>query len=126
MMFFEFTQNNSFGHFDVDEHVCHRVIIEADTEADAVSFAEELGCYWDGVADGIDCPCCGDRWYKCPDVIKAFPYKYSSTRKFKTIDEYASYLADDFGWTSPDVRVFFKDGTMKEYFSSNVRPKFHL
>jgi len=27
--FYEFNQNNSGGYFDVDENVCHRVIIEA-------------------------------------------------------------------------------------------------
>ena len=27
--FYEFNQNNSGGFFDVDENVCHRVIIEA-------------------------------------------------------------------------------------------------
>ena len=61
-MFYEFRQNNSGGYFDVDENLCHRLYIEADTQSEAISKAEELGCYWDGVDNGIDCPCCGDRW----------------------------------------------------------------
>jgi hypothetical protein len=63
-MFYEFRQNNSGGSFDVNDKLCHVMIIEADTEAEAVNKAEELGCYWDDVvwtsADGrrdivLDC-----------------------------------------------------------------------
>lgn len=61
-MFYGFNQNNSGGHFVVDDSLCHRLFIEADDKDEAISKAEELGCYWDGVDKGIDCPCCGDRW----------------------------------------------------------------
>lgn len=61
-MFYEFIQNNSYGYFDVNDKVCHRIIIEADSGSEAIEKAEEIGCYWDGVSKGIDCSCCGDRW----------------------------------------------------------------
>lgn len=64
MNWYEFTQNNSGGYFDVDDKVCHRLFIEAESFDDAVEKAENLGCYWDGVSNLIDCPCCGDRWSK--------------------------------------------------------------
>jgi hypothetical protein len=32
-MFYEFSQNNSGGSFDVNDKLCHVMIIEADTEA---------------------------------------------------------------------------------------------
>ena len=40
--FYEFNQNNSGGHFDVDENVCHRVIIEAMDEKHAVALFEPM------------------------------------------------------------------------------------
>lgn len=61
-MFFEFNQNNSGGSFDVNDKVCHRLFIEASSHDEATEKAESLGCYWNGVADGMDCSCCGDRW----------------------------------------------------------------
>ena len=61
---YEFTQNNSGGSFVVDDKVCHRIYIEAENFKEAVAIAESLGCYWNGCAKGIDCPCCGDRWSK--------------------------------------------------------------
>ena len=39
--FYEFNQNNSGGHFDVDENVCHRVIIEAMDEKHAVALLNQ-------------------------------------------------------------------------------------
>lgn len=68
MKFWEISQNNSGGSFDVDSKVCHRMIIEAETEEQATQIAEDLGCYWNGVEDGRDCECCGDRWYGVDEV----------------------------------------------------------
>ena len=82
MKFFEFSQNNTGGSFDVDENVAHRVLIEADTADEAIEKAESLGMYWDGVENGMDCPCCGDRWYRpWGDDGKEFPYTYGSFEK---------------------------------------------
>lgn len=64
MNWYCFEQNNSGGSFVVDNKVCSRLFIESESFEDAVEKAEELGCYWDGVDNSIDCPCCGDRWSK--------------------------------------------------------------
>lgn len=161
-MFYQFNQNNSFGRFEVDDKVCHRLFIEADSSEEAISKAEELGCYWNGVAEGIDCPCCGDRWntyynkididkwkiegYKVEiydgiynDTIQEWEkrygkftivekphfetHKYIGSRSyvgyisFASIEEYAQFLADEYGWTVPDARIFYKDKTVKEIYS---------
>lgn len=159
-MFYEFNQNNSGGDFIVNDEVCHRLIIEAENEEDAISKAEDLGCYWDGVSKGIDCPCCGDRWYPnayeinlmklaadgCsvsildgiyPDTVAEWNRRYGKYKalvppEFKTIhsrryegkicfdsiEEYVQYLADEYGWTSPDARIFYKDGKVTEIYTS--------
>lgn len=163
-MFYEFAQNNSGGRFIVDDKVCHRLLIEADDKYEAVSIAEDLGCYWDGVSDGIDCPCCGDRWDSdCDDIPidkystegyrvhvygeicdktiarwnekygkyeqilpptfeKGFFSKtYSGKIRMRNIEEYAQFMADEYGFTFPDARIYYKDGCVKEIFASEER-----
>ena len=159
-MFYLFDQNNSYGKFVVNDKVCHRLFIEADSEETAYSVAESLGCYWYGVDAGIDCPCCGDRWdspdiidiakinqegysvteyilrdrdeaidsynkkygkYLCvrqPSIVQS-PYGslgYTGKIGFRNIEEYAQYLADNCGFTTPDARIYYKNGTVKEIF----------
>lgn len=115
---FEFSQNNSGGRFHVDDKVCHRLFIEADNEAEAIQKAESLGVYFDGVAEGLDCPCCGDRWHS-PVEVK-FPYQfkdylYGKDKVFETPREYAQYLTDNYGCTDPDARLFYKSGTIVSF-----------
>lgn len=156
-----FDQNNSGGSFVVNDKVCHRLFIEAESFDDAVEKAEDIGCYWNGVEEGRDCPCCGDRWNNWNDdpvdieEYKTEGYKvgiydniYSDTRstweekyrrygvieepkfetryslkkyagkiRFNNIEEYAQYLANEYGWTVPDARVYYNDGNVKEIFS---------
>jgi epoxyqueuosine reductase QueG len=65
MAFFEFNQNNTGGSFDFDEKrgISHWVIIEAANAQQANERAESIGLYFNGCDDGVDCSCCGDRWY---------------------------------------------------------------
>lgn len=155
-MFYEIDQNNSYGVFDVTDTLCHRLFIEADSVEQATAKAEELGCYWDGVSNGVDCPCCGDRWYqpispldmtkitgngysvyvfgterewwkkfggyevvKKPqaDITYGFTMTTGSVR-FHNIEEYAQYLADAHGWTTPDARIYYADGKVVEIHKS--------
>lgn len=169
--FYEVTQNNSGGSFDVDATVCHRLFIEANSENEADEIAENLGCYWNGVENDRDCSCCGDRWYgsievkledintkwkgheiyewldkKRGNVIKdvaiqdlksrypgatwlsepVLEEKYGSTRVIgrigiDNIEQYAQVMADQYGWTRPDCRIFYKNGEVKEIFSKKVK-----
>jgi hypothetical protein len=152
--FYEFNQNNSGGSFDVDENVCHRVIIEATDANHALAIFEPMIENQSG-----SCPCCGDRWYTYdPDEINLDEWKekgysvgvyshypdaeqrwfklygefprieeptwktrYSSkefTGKiyFENIEQYCQFMANAYGWTVPDVRIHFLDGTKKEIF----------
>jgi hypothetical protein len=163
--FYEITQNNSGGSFAVNDKLCHRLFIEAKSEKEATRIAEDLGCYWDGVDKGIDCECCGDRWYGVDEVdlnnintkwngyevsfrldsnkkneninkdvaiqnLKAiYPGAtwlkepiYSSTRvigriKLDNIEQYAQVMANLYGQTTPDCRIFYKNGEVKEIFT---------
>lgn len=114
---YQFNQNNSGGYFITNDKVCHRLLIEAETFTEAVEKAEDLGCYWDGVSKGIDCSCCGDRWSQWDDEPVNLTGIAWKDLNFSTIEEYAQYFADDFGWTTPEIRLYYKDGNVKEIFS---------
>lgn len=56
---FGFRQNNSNGYFIGDPWV----VVMATSEREALRVATTHGgVYFDGVAEGRDCECCGDRW----------------------------------------------------------------
>ena len=68
---FRFWQNNSGGGWADIEPVTpnvrtdgHDVYIEAESSDEADKIAEANGIYFGGVSEGIDCECCGDRWYR--------------------------------------------------------------
>jgi hypothetical protein len=65
--FFTFRQNNSGGIDHIDENLNRYVIIEANDAQHANERAQEIGIYFDGVSDGTDCDCCGDRWHRVYD-----------------------------------------------------------
>ena len=112
---YEFKQNNSGGSFVVDDKVCHRIYIEAEDFREAVIIAESLGCYWNGVEKGIDCPCCGSRWSKWDNQ----PIDFDDNNS-KSIAEYAQKMTNEYGWTYPDERIYYKNGDVKEIFSNMV------
>lgn len=62
-MFYTFEQNNSGGHFVLTDDLTHFVIVEAKSEEEACEKLIALGAYFDGCEAGMDCRCCGDRWY---------------------------------------------------------------
>lgn len=62
-MFYRYTQINVGGHY-VGPQV---VIVEAAGLPEAEVIATGAGVYFDGVAAGNDCVCCGDRWTRYAD-----------------------------------------------------------
>lgn len=139
--------------FRMINKICRILFIEADSLKEAVSKAEELGCYWDGTELGIDCSCCVDRWLKpfygygevfpkefevsdwhsldcwyrkygryevVEKPVRGFSVRVSSCYegkiKINNIEDYAQYLVIKYGCTTPDVRIYYKDGSVKEIF----------
>lgn len=41
-------------------------------------------------------------------------YSCTAKLKFNTVEDYAVYLAQEYGWTSPDSRIFYANGTIVE------------
>lgn len=65
-MFYHFRQNNSGGSFTVDHTrgISVNVIVEGETLDEITERAKNIGLYFNGVNEGCDCECCGDRWYE--------------------------------------------------------------
>lgn len=115
MKWYEFSQNNSGGEFDVNDNVCHRVFIQSENEEKATEKAVKLGMYFDGVAGGMDCECCGDRWSNPCELT--FPYKYTNEMTFETVEDFAQYLANEYGFTVPDCYLYYGNGKKKKIFT---------
>ena len=112
--FFEFSQNNSGGFFDVDDNVCHNVVIEANDKNHAISiFAPMIE------NQSHSCPCCGDRWM--PEYADEIDMKFDNNT-FQSIEQYCQFIANRYGWTKPDYRIHFLDGTKKDIFSERIKP----
>jgi len=109
MAFYMWDQNNSGGSFVVNENLSHRVVIEAKNKEEAESKASYFGIYYDGVEEGIDCKCCGDRWYKDYYELDC-----------EGMDTYLQNLADEYGWEDPDIIVHYLDGTKKTFTGNGV------
>ena len=67
--YYTFNQNNSGGIFydRPKSGISATVIIEARSAKEANRLAEDIGIYFDGCDNGIDCECCGNRWYRVSD-----------------------------------------------------------
>lgn len=111
-MFYEYDQNNSGGSFIVNDDVTYNVIIEADSAKEANAKAEEVGLYFNGIADdGPDCPCCGDRWSRAwSDDGEETPMIYDTP-----VEEYSEYWATG---SEPWAHVYYKDGTKRSFARS--------
>jgi hypothetical protein len=93
-MFYRYRQNNSGGGFmvDKDRGVGHTVFIEAVDSTEASRKAQEIGIYFDGVDNGDDCECCGDRWMDYPDAIAVISKQDLPKSYFN--DQYFIHYAD--------------------------------
>jgi hypothetical protein len=107
-MFYTYSQNNSGGSFKVNSDVTQYVIIEADNHNDANEKAEFIGLYWNGVDEGNDCECCGDRWFPS--------YAAAGTKKPEIYCEDPALHANAFAKTGePYCHVYFLNGSKQTY-----------
>lgn len=68
-MFICFRQNNSGGSYDIDDNLSPLVVVEGNDYDHCVERAEAIGIYFNGVNRGLDCECCGNRWYRGDEVL---------------------------------------------------------
>ena len=110
-MFYHFSQNNSGGVWCTP---AINVIIEADSPQEANDIARDNDLYFDGVDGGMDCECCGDRWYP---VSKEEGFNVPSVYG-QELGIVHKYSLTPIRWGSekvPDAIVFFKNGDIQKY-----------
>jgi hypothetical protein len=144
--FYEYCQNNSGGGFDTDDNLTHRIIVEATSENEAIRIGKNLGIYFNGCDEGLDCDCCGDRWYHPHEVRLNFgsfsqdealavgkeyqgtvcdtakPYKdRTKDFHFQNVEEYARFMAERWGYKFddqiPDTRIHYLDGRVQGFYT---------
>lgn len=122
-MFYHYNQNNSGGHFILNEEtgITNHVIVEADTPAKADERAEEIGVYFDGCEDGQDCPCCGDRWCTASD------WNSDETPKvYNTPVEEFNVTKQEMMWIKTpgrEIAVHYLDGRIEWFPKVNPTPE---
>lgn len=107
--FFTYNQNNSGGFFVINKEkgIGEYVIVEAMNLNDADARAEAIGLYFNGVEDGMDCGCCGDRWYSPYDDGSEEPLIYDRTPEdYKNGDNWSK---------NKTIAVHYLDGEVKCY-----------
>tara|TARA_R110000824_G_scaffold13973_2_gene60077 strand:+ start:381 stop:707 length:327 start_codon:yes stop_codon:yes gene_type:complete len=60
-MIYSFRQNNSGGYYNQPAKFV--LVKDAHDSEHATEIALAAGVYFNGVANGSDCSCCGDRWH---------------------------------------------------------------
>jgi len=105
--FYHFRQNNSGGqfHFKKDRGITVNVIVEAVDAGHANSRATSTGLYFNGVHDGSDCSCCGDRWDRVNEEdARDFPHIYGTL-----VENHKDYKSGDYD----HVAIHRLDGTVE-------------
>lgn len=105
---FLFRQNNSGGFFHTDANVCRQVYIQAETPDQANARAEELGIYFGGVASGLDCECCGNRWSRV-DEYDRVTFGEHVTSIIEQIKHDAA-AESTYWWTDPGAILHYANG----------------
>jgi hypothetical protein len=106
MNYYMWRQNNTGGSFITDDDVSRFVVIEADSYADAEEKAFSFGIYYDGVDDGRDCSCCGDRWYR-GDLVEV--------DEGDSIEDYLQRNEDEYSWRDTMTILHLADGSKKTF-----------
>lgn len=112
MNFYHFRQNNSGGRFVQNDDLDVSVLIEANDAREANDLAERIGIYFDGVANDMDCECCGDRWHPVSDYDgKPFPHRYGEILEKNEAGEYITEFNG--GWRKERIVIHSHDSFFK-------------
>jgi len=102
-MFYTFRQNNSGGEYDINDKVNEIVIVEAESADEANLKAEEVGIYFNGVENDLDCECCGDRWDAICEEAEGFDVPTYYDRPITKVGSKQT--------NKTDVVIYYKDGS---------------
>jgi hypothetical protein len=114
--FYSFDKNHSDGSFGIGQNLT-MMIVEANSEEEALLIAEGLGASFDYCETNTGCECCGDGF----DMSECEVDLECGGLNFANIEEYSKYMTEKFGKlfskNLPYCRIHFLDGTVKEFYS---------
>lgn len=84
MAWYRFNQNNTGGKWQGPAMI---VGVEAESVADALYIAPRFGLYFNGCDAGLDCKCCGDRWYEPQEYAREDIRGYFDSNQFGLRDQ---------------------------------------
>jgi hypothetical protein len=112
-MWYLFRQNNSGGYVVQDKNVDWEVYIEAPTPRVANARAEDVGIYFNGVKQGRDCSCCGDRWNEVDEYSDAvLDYTEAQDARAKFCKRYGNKLG--YAWVAHHLNGTIERGTFPD------------
>lgn len=118
--FYLFSQNNSGGDWDLShQNLGIYTYIEANSEEEAISRAEEAGMYFDGVSKGVDCDCCGDRWKRECEKIKPKTNYFDDSYK-DALERIVLELAERDLGVGQKSTVVYLDGQVTTYTCKSI------
>ena len=93
------------------------VIVEANSKEEADNKAESIGLYWNGVDEGHDCKCCGNRWPNCYIDVNDTPHVWDQ-------DVSTSYTTN-YIWMKNKEEVFihYLDGKVNGHIATKPTAK---
>lgn len=116
--FYKFRQNNSGGHFTDDPNLGVYTYIEAHSEEEAFKRAEKLGIYFDGVAKGVDCKCCGDRWKR--ECKKVDPESVEGVSYDQLVNQTAKNELEELGCVGERATLIYLSERVKTYTCTSI------
>jgi hypothetical protein len=121
--FFEYSQNNSGGGFDYDTNdgISVLVIIEAPDAETADFKARRIGIYFDGIDAGVDCDCCGDRWYSAHGGGDPVPSHYGTPLPEANVTKWGKWAPEG----TPEGYVHYADGRVEGFAAFSLQKRGH-
>ena len=115
-------QNNSGGSYCVNDFngTGERVFVLAKDEYSALDLLEGKSVvYFDGVSQGLDCECCGDRWWRYAEEVEYENNKVVSFYSFDEAYDFVVYYVKNDRWLR-DYVCYLHDETQPTQESSLV------
>jgi hypothetical protein len=91
-----YSQNNSGGVYTKPAR--NIIVADAKNETQALETAEKAGLYLNGVRRGLDCECCGDRWYGMAEEFDSVADAKAHAEKYEHGEGVAYLVTDDLDW----------------------------
>ena len=128
LLYYLLRQYPNRGDYETNDNVATMVAIQTHDPIKANFIALTKGIYFDGIAKGIDCSCCEDRWIAL--TVKSKGYNIPKFKNMTLVNylkewvEQSESLQCQSGHTL--AYIYYADGTKEAMTVGNVRNRYHF